>query len=921
MSGGVKAPLASSEKDQQTGATSVTPAMKQQKKVAHNAIERRYRNNINDRIAALRNAVPALRELRPRKTPSGRKSRKAQTEEDLVDGVPAATKLNKATILGKATEYIKYLKSRELRLASEVTGLRELVRSLEGGEELLELWESEMEKVVAEQEAAAAATVAKEEEDLGLGLDGEDDDDDVEGEGEEDDGEELDTSSSRRESGANSPSSRASSRPAGRGGGAGSLAGMASSRYMLATFLGVSFLGGGAEFAVDMGASDSVSRVPAGRTVVGASRQLLKRAITHVQVPEEMPEPQPHHLDHVPSHVLVFEILRVVSLAACFFFLIWPLISKIWLARSSGFRQWHQARLEQTRNRKRKALLASLAKSDLEGEEIDAALRTYIGAPRTLLGSLRAMVSDGLTLATHRLGLASVLSSSVVESEDVAIWARLLEVETSLGPSAQPSLVQRIQTVMRVSALTPKLSPLAAADSLEGSARVHATLALACSRIGSEIPFAGDYAEAHWDEARQTIRKDRRRTSVPVEEAGEMDGSDAEGSEADDDDGSSTIGPRASSRDPLSDTWLETVLDLDLDDALDLVASPSEVEVSLSRLGEAKRYQLSPLISIADAFYSRELNMLWSTLFSSITRCTCPGSQPTASLSLSSPSGRDATASPLSTVRSFYRHQMHSHLDLDIIKDAPSRDEMNKRVAMIASSVPKGTTSWILSRVTLATWALALGNLPIASHIAGELLEQREAEGPTTCPSSSPAPTCPVKLSSSAHQLVKLVLGPGTLSETDEPSPLDQADALAASAIAWLDFLRLFKKTTATATSTTTTQRCEARQAIASAAIKVRRLLCKANLPSAYYSEAEEIELQEAKDEMVDILAAIGRRAARVGRSSSAHHTTRRPATSTTHDDDDDDQTKASSFRFWWNDLDSMDVGEGVDSGVELESD
>ncbi|PKC07197.1 HLH-domain-containing protein, partial [Rhizophagus irregularis] len=75
---------------------------KQQKKVAHNAIERRYRNNINDRINDLKNVVPALCHL---------KSKDSKDDDDIdeVDGIPAATKLNKATILRKATEYITYL--------------------------------------------------------------------------------------------------------------------------------------------------------------------------------------------------------------------------------------------------------------------------------------------------------------------------------------------------------------------------------------------------------------------------------------------------------------------------------------------------------------------------------------------------------------------------------------------------------------------------------------------------------------------------------------------------------------------------------------------------------------------------------------------------------------------------------------------
>ncbi|KAF9988612.1 hypothetical protein BGZ75_009035 [Mortierella antarctica] len=84
---------------------------KQQKKVAHNAIERRYRNNINDRINDLKNVVPALCNIKT-------KDEKDEDEDDETqdaDGVAKATKLNKATILRKATEYI----------IAEIAGVRE----------------------------------------------------------------------------------------------------------------------------------------------------------------------------------------------------------------------------------------------------------------------------------------------------------------------------------------------------------------------------------------------------------------------------------------------------------------------------------------------------------------------------------------------------------------------------------------------------------------------------------------------------------------------------------------------------------------------------------------------------------------------------------------------------------------------------
>ncbi|KAG0018962.1 hypothetical protein BGZ82_000282 [Podila clonocystis] len=117
---------------------------KQQKKVAHNAIERRYRNNINDRINDLKNVVPALCNIKT-------KDEKDDEDEDdgpaEADGVAKATKLNKATILRKATEYIVVLQKREAATKAENAILRRLLTSLPGGVDLLEQHQGEIATV------------------------------------------------------------------------------------------------------------------------------------------------------------------------------------------------------------------------------------------------------------------------------------------------------------------------------------------------------------------------------------------------------------------------------------------------------------------------------------------------------------------------------------------------------------------------------------------------------------------------------------------------------------------------------------------------------------------------------------------------------------------------------------------------------
>ncbi|KAH8907667.1 hypothetical protein BR93DRAFT_926688 [Coniochaeta sp. PMI_546] len=117
------------------------------KKTAHNMIEKRYRNNLNDKIAALRDSVPALRVMVHRLEAAqggngseegdegeddsyGFRLGKIEETEDL-GGLAPAHKLNKATILGKATEYIMHLERRNRALAKENAALRNRVEGFE----------------------------------------------------------------------------------------------------------------------------------------------------------------------------------------------------------------------------------------------------------------------------------------------------------------------------------------------------------------------------------------------------------------------------------------------------------------------------------------------------------------------------------------------------------------------------------------------------------------------------------------------------------------------------------------------------------------------------------------------------------------------------------------------------------------------
>jgi Domain of unknown function (DUF2014)/Helix-loop-helix DNA-binding domain len=114
--------------DGQEPTTSAAIAASQQKpaskKRPHNVIEKRYRANLNEKIAELRQSVPSLRN-------SAKGSKDCEYHEDDAEDQTGSNKLNKASILTKAVEYIRHLEIRNKRLDDENLSLKKRLLKLE----------------------------------------------------------------------------------------------------------------------------------------------------------------------------------------------------------------------------------------------------------------------------------------------------------------------------------------------------------------------------------------------------------------------------------------------------------------------------------------------------------------------------------------------------------------------------------------------------------------------------------------------------------------------------------------------------------------------------------------------------------------------------------------------------------------------
>jgi hypothetical protein len=107
----------------------VPSALCQSRKRGHNAIEKRYRTNLNDKINCLRLGIPSLSRRSSADSKSDEEAEDSDAED--MDSKTAQQKYGKAAILTRALEYIKHLETTTQRLGSEVDVLTTRVGAFE----------------------------------------------------------------------------------------------------------------------------------------------------------------------------------------------------------------------------------------------------------------------------------------------------------------------------------------------------------------------------------------------------------------------------------------------------------------------------------------------------------------------------------------------------------------------------------------------------------------------------------------------------------------------------------------------------------------------------------------------------------------------------------------------------------------------
>ncbi|SCV69800.1 BQ2448_1194 [Microbotryum intermedium] len=178
---------AQAKTEQSSGRSPTADGKAKKSDKGHNAVERRYRNNINNHLSALRDAIPALRHLKPLPSMPVSRRRASQftlttghqlpTPEGLIDGIPAAKTLSKGTVLGKAIEYIHYLQHARSDGQEDIEMFKQILLEMVGnGQALVDVFEARrsarnVERETLREKERVEQEALDEEDDTGSGED------------------------------------------------------------------------------------------------------------------------------------------------------------------------------------------------------------------------------------------------------------------------------------------------------------------------------------------------------------------------------------------------------------------------------------------------------------------------------------------------------------------------------------------------------------------------------------------------------------------------------------------------------------------------------------------------------------------------------------------------------------------------------
>lgn len=422
-------------------------------------------------------------------------------------------------------------------------------------------------------------------------------------------------------------------------------------------------------------------------------------------------------------------------------------------------------------------------------------------APSTPLSALGGIVNElfFLTVPDRWLAAVSPALSTVPpmdegsdgdeDANEVTLmpshaWFRLLELETSLGPFAQPALSLRAHTLLSTMRRA-RLHRLA--HNNMSNLRIDATVALALGRIAKPEHTMGlilrYIATARWEAARDQLARENS---------------------------SSTHGPGAQPR------WLEPVLELNLETALDMLpARTTLAKTAMSSSPEASAYLSTPLLVLSNQIHMAPLQRTWMDLFASLVYATAPRTlswcTDWAVHDVSAPQQEDSgqyedawdTEGGISLfaflgeygsllrgvpedVGAFVRALL-----LNVKDNSVLRSEMDDLVTEANELTAHGTPAYLVARLTHIVWTFLSGSVTDAQQDMLDLASELGVIPPFSSIAGTAVATCTrLILGDAAGDEAESILLAQHVSDEDAQTEDAQTFAVISAVLGWATFLR-----------------------------------------------------------------------------------------------------------------------------------